>query len=380
MNKSKVALVACNTYEDGRVYEAVMRGLELLGGAASFVKQGERIVLKPNVLFGLDPAECVTTHPAVFKAAARALKEAGAELYYGDSPGFGKCEPNMQKAGLKRAADELGVKPADFDEGRAVVHQTALLNKRFVLANGVLDAAGLVSLPKLKTHGLTRMTGAIKNQFGCIPGVLKTQFHIQMPDPYDFAIMLVDINTFIRPRLYIMDGITAMEGNGPRNGKPRNLNFILLSSDPVALDATAARIIDLNPAFVPTSDPGERSGLGTYQQSSMEILGDDLEAFITRDFDVVRKPPVRATAGRLRKFFKNQICPRPVIDKTLCTRCGTCVEVCPVEPKALNWDAESDKVPKHDYDQCIRCFCCQEMCPEGAITIKNTLLGRVVSG
>ncbi|MGA9048452.1 MAG: DUF362 domain-containing protein [Dehalococcoidia bacterium] len=380
MNKSKVALVGCNTYDEERVYEAVIRGLGLLGGAGSFVKQGERIVMKPNVLFGLDPAACVTTHPAVFKAAARALKEAGAELYYGDSPGFGKCEPNMQKAGLKRAADELGVKPADFDAGRAVVHQTALLNKRFVLANGVLDAAGLVSLPKLKTHGLTRMTGAIKNQFGCVPGILKTQFHIQMPDPYDFAAMLVDINTFIRPRLYIMDGITAMEGNGPRNGKPRSLNFILLSNDPVALDATAARIIDLNPAFVPTSDQGERSGLGTYQQSGIDILGENLEAFIARDFDVIRKPPVRATAGRLRKFFKNQICPRPVIDRELCTQCGTCVEVCPVEPKALNWDAKSDKVPRHDYDQCIRCFCCQEMCPEGAITIKNTLLGRVVSG
>ncbi len=380
MNKSKVALAACSTYDDAAVYQAVKKGIALLGGAAVFVRPGERVVLKPNVLFGMDPMKCVTTHPAVFKAVAKALKEAGADLYYGDSPGFGKCEANMQKAGLKQAADELAVKLADFDEGKTVVHKTALLNKRFVIANGVLDCVGVVSLPKLKTHGLTRLTGAVKNQFGCIPGTLKSQFHLKMPDPYDFATMLVDINTFIKPRLYIMDGIVAMEGNGPHNGTPRNLNGIIISSDPVALDAVAARIIDLNPEFVPTSQPGEESSLGTYHSGNIELAGDDIEGLIARDFDVVCKPPVRATAGRIRKFFKNQICPRPVINQAQCTQCGTCVEVCPVEPKALSWDPQSGKVPEHDYDLCIRCYCCQEMCPEGAITIKNTMLGRAMSG
>ncbi len=380
MNKSKVALVACKTYDNGPVYQAVKKGIELLGGAEVFARPGERIVLKPNVLFGMDPMKCVTTHPEVFKAVAKALQEAGADLYYGDSPGFGKCEANMQKTGLKQAADEMGVRLADFDEGKTIVHKTALLNKRFVIARGVLDSDGVVSLPKLKTHGLTRLTGAIKNQFGCIPGTLKSQFHLKMPDPYEFATMLVDINTFIRPRLYIMDGIIAMEGNGPRNGAPHSLNVILFSTDPVALDSVAARIIDLNPEFVPTSQPGEKSGLGTYHSVGIELAGDDIEAFVARDFDVVRKPPVRATAGHIRKFFKNQICPRPVIDQSACTQCGTCVEVCPVEPKALSWDPQSGRVPEHDYDLCIRCYCCQEMCPEGAITIKNTLLGRAVSG
>ncbi|MHB8086552.1 MAG: DUF362 domain-containing protein, partial [Dehalococcoidia bacterium] len=131
MNKSKVAIIACNTYEDGPVYQAVRKGMALLGGAAAFARAGERIVLKPNVLFGMDPMKCVTTHPAIFKAVAKSLQEAGADLYYGDSPGFGKCETNMQKADLKPAADELGVKLADFDEGKTVVHKTALLNKRF---------------------------------------------------------------------------------------------------------------------------------------------------------------------------------------------------------------------------------------------------------
>ncbi len=143
--------------------------------------------------------------------------------------------------------------------------------KKFVIANGVLDSDGLVSLPKLKTHGLVRFTGAAKNQFGRVPGLLKNQYHVKLPDPYDFATMLVDLNTLIRPRLYIIDGIMAMEGNGPRSGNLKQLNVLLLSSDPIALDATASRIIHLDPEILPTSKPGEESGLGTYHAENITI-------------------------------------------------------------------------------------------------------------
>jgi len=380
MVKSKVALVRCTEYDDDQVYDAVVRGMDLIGGVSCYVKPGEKIVLKPNVLWGSEPEKCVTTHPAVFKAVGRLLQEAGAQLTYGDSPGFGKTALHMQRTGLKKAADELGIASADFDSGEVTVHKSGLLNKRFVIAHGILAADGVVSLPKLKTHGLTRLTGAIKNQFGCIPGTFKGQFHLKMPDPYDFATMLVDLNSLIRPRLFIMDGVIAMEGNGPRNGNPRRLNALLFSSDPVALDAIACRIIDLNPEFVPTSKPGEKAGLGTYRYDEIEIAGDDIETFITRDFDVTRRPPVPAASGRIRTFLKNRVTPRPVIDKTKCTRCGVCFKVCPVNPKAIEYDPDDkSKFPQHKYDRCIRCYCCQELCPEGAISVKNTFLGSVIS-
>ena len=379
MKKSRVALIRCDTYEEGPVFGSVKRGFEQLGGPLGFINPGESIVLKPNLLLGSDPAKCVTTHPSVFKAVGRLLQEAGAILSCGDSPGFGSCESNMRRAGLKRAADEMGVPLADFDDGRQVLHSAGRLNKRFVIANGVLDAHGLVSLPKLKTHGLVRYTGAVKNQFGCIPGMLKGQFHIKMPDPYDFATMLVDLTTFIKPRLYVMDGILAMEGNGPRSGSPRKLDVLLFSSDPVALDAVACRIIGLNPEFVPTNLAGEEAGLGTYQYDSIEVVGDDIKQFITPDFDVVRRRPVPFSGGRLRAFIKNRTCPRPVINNDRCTRCGTCFQVCPVDPKAIQWDlADEVNFPRHDYDRCIRCYCCQELCPEGAISIKGTLLGNML--
>lgn len=261
MNRSKVALVRCDTYEQEAVHEAVQKGLDLIGGVSSLVKSGERIVMKPNVLYGTNPEKGVSTHPSVLRAVGMLLKEAGASVFYGDSPSFGRAESHMRRAGLKQVADELAIQLADFDKGRAVSHKDSLLIKSFVIANGVLDSDGLVNLPKLKTHPLVRFTGAVKNQFGCVPGLLKSQYHVKLHDPYDFATMLVDLNTLVRARFCVMDGIVAMEGNGPRSGKLRELNVLLFSSDPIALDATACRIINLDPEVVPTSKLGEAAGL-----------------------------------------------------------------------------------------------------------------------
>jgi uncharacterized protein (DUF362 family)/Pyruvate/2-oxoacid:ferredoxin oxidoreductase delta subunit len=380
MNKAKVALVRCDTYEEGKVLEAVRTGLDMIGGISMFTGPAEKIVMKPNVLIGSNPESCVTTHPSVFKAVGRILKESNTTVYYGDSPAFGKSETNMRKSGLKQAGDELGFLLADFDSGRPVHHKDGVLIKNFTIANGALDADGIVSLPKLKTHGIVRFTGAVKNQFGCIPGLLKGQYHVKLADPYDFSTILIDLNMVLKPRLYIMDGISAMEGNGPRSGKAKKMNVLLFSSDPIALDATACRIIGLDPEFVPTSNPGEKAGLGTYHAENIEVMGEDIASFFDKSFDVVRTPPMRCTSGRLRTFVKNQICERPVIDRSKCSICGTCVKMCPVEPKAVNWHTgDKTRPPSYKYSRCIRCYCCQETCPEGAISIENPFLSRIFS-
>ncbi|MFC1941151.1 DUF362 domain-containing protein [Chloroflexota bacterium] len=378
-NKSIVALIKCDTYDYEEVYNAIEAGVKLLGGISNFVKEGEKILIKPNVLRGTDPNKCVCTHPSVFRAVGVILKKAKAIVTYGDSSGFGKSKANMKRAELKQVADELGIMLADFDRGQHVTNDRALLNKRFILANGVLESDGLISLPKLKTHGLTRFTGAIKNQFGCVPGLMKSQFHVKMADPYTFAIMLVDLNTLIKPRLFIMDGIMAMEGNGPRSGNPKKLGVLLLSNDPVAMDAIACKIINLNPIFVPTAKPGEMAGLGTYHYENIEVIGEDLETLIDKDFEVVRKPPIAVSSGRIRTFIRNQICPKPTIDNIICTNCGTCVRYCPVNPKAVNWHKGDESIPPtYKYDRCIRCYCCQELCPEGAISVRETILSKAL--
>jgi uncharacterized protein (DUF362 family)/Pyruvate/2-oxoacid:ferredoxin oxidoreductase delta subunit len=377
-NKSKVALVKCLSYDMDEVLRAIRTGLDLLGGISTFFKPGERIVLKPNVLIGTSPDNGVTTHTSVFRTVASLFKEAGTRIHYGDSPAFGKCEGNLKRAGLKQVGDELGLELADFDSGREVSHKNALLVKKFTIANGALDCDGLVSLPRLKTHGFMLFTGAVKNQFGCIPGLLKSQYHVKLPDPYDFATMLVDLNTLIKPRLYILDGITAMEGNGPRSGKPKQLNVLLFSGDPVALDATACRIINLNPVAVPTSWAGEAAGLGTYHAENIELVGGDIDTFFDPSFEVNRTRPAHSAGGSFSTFLKNRITQRPVIDKSRCDLCGICVKMCPVQPKAVDWyKDDKSQPPRHNFDRCIRCYCCQETCPTGAILIETPLLGRL---
>ena len=166
--KSKVAIVRCGSYNTEEVRKAVSRGLELMGGAESFVSQGEKILLKVNLLVGEVPEKCVNTHPAVFRAVAEMFAAKGAIVQYGDSPGFGAPHAAAKKSGIADVADELKIELVDFKEGREVFFEQGNQNKSFYIANGVLDADGLISLPKMKTHALERFTGAIKNQFGCV--------------------------------------------------------------------------------------------------------------------------------------------------------------------------------------------------------------------
>jgi uncharacterized protein (DUF362 family)/NAD-dependent dihydropyrimidine dehydrogenase PreA subunit len=375
--KSKVALVYCNTYKIEEVRKAVSKGVELIGGAGLFVKPGEKIVLKVNLLVGDVPEKVVNTHPIVFRSVAELFAAKGAIIQYGDSPGFGAPHAAAKKAGIAQVAEEMGVELADFKEGREVFFEEGVQNKKFQIANGVLDADGLISLPKLKTHGLERFTGAIKNQFGCVVGMLKGEFHVKLPDATDFARMLVDLNSCVKPRLYIMDGIISMEGNGPRGGDPRPLNVLLFSTDPVALDATACRIINLNPIYVPTTLVGNETGAGTCNEEEIELVGDELSRFICPDFNVERTPVKTVKKNQVYTFLNNRLVSKPVINTDKCTQCGTCVKSCPVEGKAINWlNGGKTKAPVYDYQKCIRCYCCQELCPESAIIIKDPLIRK----
>ena len=376
--KSKVALIYCSSYDLIEVRAAVLKGIELLGGAGKFVQPGEKIVLKVNLLVGEAPEKCVNTHPLVFKAVAELFAAEGAIIKYGDSPGFGSTLAAAKKSGIAGVADELKIELADFKDGREVFYEEGIQNKKFFIANGILDSDGIISMPKLKTHALERFTGSIKNQFGCVVGMRKGEFHVKLPDATDFANMLVDLNNFVKPRLYIMDGIIAMEGNGPRGGTPRQMNALLFSTDPVALDATASRMINLEPLFVPTTLIGAQTGSGTYLEDEIEILGDTLNQFICKDFKVERTPVKTLKKNNVMRFLNNRLVAKPVILSEKCTQCGTCVQSCPVEGKAVNWFEGNHSIPPvYDYKKCIRCYCCQEMCPESAIILKVPVLIKV---
>lgn len=374
-----VALVRCESYEHDKVRTAVRTGIDLLGGPGLFARSGEKILFKPNWLVADPPEKLTVTHPMVFKAMVEVFKTTGATLQYGDSPAIQSPETAARVSGFASVANAEGVALADFKDGREIVFADGVQNKKFVVANGALDCDGIISLPKLKTHGLERMTGCVKNQFGCIPGALKGEFHVKLASAIDFARMLVDLNAFLKPRLYVMDGIIAMEGNGPRGGKARPMNVLLFSTDPIALDATVCRMIDIDPEFIPTIYLGVNAKMGTGKKEEIELVGDPFESFVNKDFDVKREPVLPYSRGTGSSFMRNTLVPKPFIRAEKCTRCGTCVKACPVDPKAVDWhDGDKKNPPSYKYERCIRCYCCQELCPESAVELRVPLLRRIL--
>ncbi len=375
---ARVALVRCPDYQPEKVEAAMVRGLDLLGGAAHFFRRNDKLLLKPNLLSAAPPEKAVTTHPAVFAALGRLALDQGCRLSYGDSPARYSQSAAAEKSGIAAEARRLQIPAADFSRPVTLANPGGLLLKQLTLAAAVLENDSLINICKLKTHAFTRITGAVKNLLGCVPGLLKADWHVRMPRIEHFGAGLVDLAVRLKPRLHVMDGILAMEGNGPSGGSPRQMGVLLLSTDPLALDSVFCRLIGLNPEFVPTMKPGLAAGLGTYLPEEIEVLGDPPDELRADDFLVVRRPAERAIQSHfMPSFLQALLSPRPLIDQNACTRCGVCVSACPVEPRALFRDLP-DQLPQFSSRHCIRCYCCQENCPEGAISVYRPLLARLI--
>ena len=377
--KSRVILLPCKEYEEEEIYSLLKKGLALLGGVESLIGKEEQILLKPNLLKKAEIEKAVITHPIVVGALARILREEGYNrIMLADSCGNGTTSKVIQGTGMDAYLEKYHIPAVDYKEPVMVSYPQGIQAKEFILPKELTEADCVISVSKMKTHALERITGAVKNSYGFIYGRQKAIGHTKYPSADSFARMLVDLNKMVKPRLYLMDGIVAMEGNGPGAGDPVPMNVLLMSTDPVALDSMFARLVYLDHALVPTNYHGEKMGLGTWKEEEILVLlpegkeisiSDAVKLFGKPDFHVDRKRLRQNLWTRMAKAL-NLFQKKPYIQADLCVKCGICVNSCPVPEKAVDFRKGKDQPPVYDYKKCIRCFCCQEMCPKKAIKVR----------
>ncbi|MBI5642109.1 MAG: DUF362 domain-containing protein [Deltaproteobacteria bacterium] len=371
---SSVSITRCPDYDNERIFKAISKSIGLLGGIEQFVKEGERILIKPNLLAGKPPEAAVTTHPSVVRAVIRLVKSAGATPVVGDSPGLGSANKTAEKCGVLRVCQEEGVEFVDLKTLVITENPNGRTFKRLEVAKEALECDGIINLPKLKTHAQMFLTLGVKNLFGCVPGKLKPQWHLSAGvESLHFASMLLDLYAFLNPRLTVLDGVVGMEGNGPGNGDPRQIGLIFCGADAIALDIVVTGILGGKPGDLPILKAAHLFGI----RPEIQVLGEDIAEIKVDGF---RFPPLSSVnfAAKLPYFMdkrlRKALTSRPHVNRGACTLCGICVRLCPAEIM--------DKTNRIniDYDKCIRCYCCQEMCPEGAISPKEGWLKKIIPG
>ena len=370
---SKVALIRCESYDDA--YAAIKKGIDLLGGIKKFIKKEDNILLKPNLLRAKEENYAVTTNSNVFHAVAKILAEEGYKnVSYGDSPGVGSALNVAKLCEIDKRAKELNIPLKEFNKSKSIFLKDNSYAKEFQMAVPVLECDSLINLPKMKAHQLTRITGATKNLLGCISGFNKGASHVKYPSSLDFSKMLVDLMLTVKPKLNILDGVVAMEGNGPASGTPKKMNVIIISDDPIAVDYCFAKIVDLNTEYVHVINYAKE--IGIFNEDELEIVGDDIDSFVDKTFDVERRKDKKDVWWGSMAWFKPFVTKKPYVRQRKCIKCKKCIEACPVEGKAIAF--KGNRI-SYNYNKCIRCYCCQEMCPKGAIAVKTPIINKILS-
>lgn len=377
----KVATIRCNSYNEEKVFAAVKRGIELIGGIDAL--KGKTL-LKPNLLGYYPPEKGITTHPAVVKAVSDLINSNGGRPHLADSLGMAipYTKESLKKLYRITQMEGLGVN-LNYDTGYKSFFRDG---KGFRLINLISDVDSVVNIPKLKTHSYTILSCGVKNLFGLIPGFDKLGYHSTLPKIGDFASMLFSLADVVQPKLTIVDGIVGMEGNGPSGGILRDIGWIIVSDNPILADLAACRLIGWKPEIVPgLSERAKFDGC--------EWLGDEV---------VPISPPLRlpqgvAPWGRFGRYLKPFFTAKPFVS-LVCIGCGVCEKTCPREAikimevtksqrhKGTKHSTESrtpfmlkDAKAKINDAKCIRCYCCQELCPQGAILLKSSYLAKAIT-
>lgn len=352
----KVAVVKCDSYEQEEVDNAVSKALNLIDFK---FKKGTKVLLKPNVLHAAIPERAVTTHPSILIALCKLLK--GCDIYIGDSPGYSNKDDAFKISKILDVAEEFKANFVNFNTTNLIQfkNEKNIFLKEIYLPKLIQDMDLIINLPKLKTHGFMKYTGAIKNLYGFIPGGKKSHYHLVANDEKKFGRLLVELYGYVKPQLTIMDAVIGMEGAGPSQGKPKKTGLILASEDCLSLDITASEIIGFKAEEILSTKIAIEEGLF----KGVEKIGEDVR---------IRYKRSRLTESKLPLFIRKLLYKNNIkINDKKCKKCYICYTHCP--PKAI--EKKNNKLIVNK--KCIHCFCCQELCPHNAIKVEYSFLLNV---
>lgn len=368
----KVMVTRCSSYEEEGLFRQMDGHFKALG-VYPRLKPGMTVVLKPNLIMRSKPEQAIITHPAVTAAVGLCVMRAGCKVLIAESPG-GTYSPGVMKrvyegCGYTEMAQHHGFELYTQCKSREVSLPQGRVCRRLTVIEPFLERDFFIDIAKLKTHGMMGFSGAVKNLFGTVPGLLKPELHCRYPEKAVFADMLLDLCDFIKPDFSVIDGICAMEGNGPTGGERRFVGALLSGASPYALDVAGAGLVGLTPSEILTLKAAAARGWGPRSLQEVLLCGDEFSSLVVKNFKRARSSSVDfidRLPGFLRPLAKRLATPKPVISQKSCRGCGKCAESCPqhiisVEKGKAYIEPES----------CIRCYCCHEMCLYHAVDIKR---------
>lgn len=361
----KVAVERAENYQIENVDRAINNAVDFIGGWEKYIKKGDKVLIKPNLLTAALPQKAVTTHPEVVRSVIKAVKKLGAKPFVADSPSVSNVKKTAEKTGILQVCQEEKTPFIFWEKSKIYPCREGKFVKHFELADTISDFDKIISVAKMKTHVFMGVTGAVKNLFGCIVGTNKARFHLRMQKHADFAHVMVDLYYTVKPTLNIIDGISGMEGQGPMSGDIVNPKLVIVSEDGFAADLVMADKMGFNAENMPIAAAAIEEQRSVHLKD-IEVVGSG------KDIKFAFKRPHTYESMQdtyvpkfILKLGQNQLTSKPVINKN-CVGCRRCEHHCP--PKAINIKAQRAVI---DYHKCIRCYCCQELCEHQAVDLKD---------
>jgi uncharacterized protein (DUF362 family)/NAD-dependent dihydropyrimidine dehydrogenase PreA subunit len=364
----KLSAVECKSYDTEEVFTAVKEALRRIDFV---IPDKQTVLIKPNIMSQNRPGQHTITHKSLVEALCRILQERNCRIQIGESISFyqgGLTRKAFTTSGLEAVAVKYGASLVAFEEVPLVRVSEGLVGlKELYIPKIILEADMVINACKLKTHSSMRLSGAVKNMFGCLPGGYKQKIHLWLSNEFELADVFMDIHNIVKPALSIMDAVVSLDGGPTALGRPVQTSRIFASTNAAAIDIAAAKMIGYEPAELPILVTAKKRGM-IKSYDDVQVLGDIVP--------VKFKHLVKADPGR--PFNKNSIFIKETyvdlaIDNAKCTKCGKCISACPVG--AIS--AAGGKIVL-DKESCISCYYCLFVCPDKAIRIMPSRMNKFI--